>query len=33
MKSLAIIESDPWLAPYTDAIVGRYEYFGVLRKN
>jgi len=26
MKILPIVESDPWLAPYADAIYGRYEY-------
>lgn len=26
MKDLALITSDPWLAPYKDAINGRYEY-------
>lgn len=26
MKKLSLIESDPWLTPYSDAILGRYHY-------
>ena len=26
MKKLALIQSDPWLEPYADAINGRYHY-------
>lgn len=33
MKDLAIINSDPWLAPYAGAIVGRYEYFESIEKK
>jgi len=27
MTVLPLVKSDPWLAPYADAIYGRYEYF------
>jgi 1,4-alpha-glucan branching enzyme len=33
MSKLGIIESDPWLEPYTDAITGRYEYFLSMQKK
>lgn len=26
MTSLNLIKNDPWLAPYKDAIIGRYQY-------
>lgn len=33
MKDLAILKSDPWLAPYANAINGRYEYFESIEKK
>lgn len=33
MKELALLKSDPWLAPYADAIRGRYEYFVSVEKK
>ena len=33
MKDLAILKSDPWLAPYEGAINGRYEYFESIEKK
>jgi 1,4-alpha-glucan branching enzyme len=33
MKDLAILKSDPWLAPFAGAINGRYEYFESVEKK
>ena len=33
MKDLAIVKSDPWLAPFAGAISGRYEYFESVEKK
>jgi len=33
MKNLAILKSDPFLAPYAGAINGRYEYFEAIEKK
>jgi 1,4-alpha-glucan branching enzyme len=33
MRELEILKSDPWLAPYANAIVGRYEYFESVEKK
>ena len=33
MKDLAILKSDSWLAPYAEAIRGRYEYFESVEKK
>ena len=33
MKELEILKSDPWLAPFTDAINGRYDYFEKTEKK
>ncbi len=33
MSTLAIINSDPYLVPFKDAILGRYEYFKFIEKK
>jgi len=33
MKSLNLIKNDPWLAPYKDAIEGRFQYFSEKEKS
>ena len=33
MRDLAILKSDSWLAPYANAINGRYEYFESIEKK
>jgi len=33
MNILPIVKSDPYLAPYADAIYGRYEYFKEVEKK
>ncbi|HLP06097.1 MAG TPA: alpha amylase C-terminal domain-containing protein [Paludibacter sp.] len=33
MKELEILKSDSWLAPYADAITGRYDYFERVEKK
>lgn len=33
MESLNLIKNDPWLAPYKEAIEGRYQYVVNKEKN
>ena len=33
MSTLAIVNSDPYLVPFKDAITGRYEYYKFIEKK